>query len=88
MKYTKIKIQTLPDKDKIQLLEFETGGGISSVKGSRYVKSVYNIAMSNLDAKSLYGWAKTQSSAYEKVKTDENVDLKAILNTEDDSFNA
>ena len=39
LKYTDIKLQTLQDKDLILLKEKNIRGGISSVKGDRYVKS-------------------------------------------------
>ena len=42
LKYTKIKIQTLQDKDMILLLKNNIRGGISSVMGDRYVRSDEN----------------------------------------------
>ena len=39
MKYTGINLQTLQDKDLILTLEKCIRGGISSVRGDRYVKS-------------------------------------------------
>ena len=39
LKYTNIKIQTLQDKDMTLLLENNVRGGVSSVMGSRFVKS-------------------------------------------------
>ena len=39
MKYTKVKLQTLQDKDTILLLEKSIRGCISSVMGDRYVQS-------------------------------------------------
>ena len=40
LKYTDIILQTLQDKDLILLIENNIRGGISSVMGDRYVKSV------------------------------------------------
>ena len=42
LKYTDIKLQTLPEKDLILLLENNIRGGISSIIGDRYVKSSEN----------------------------------------------
>ena len=42
LKYTRINLQTLQDKDLILLLENNIRGGISSVMGNRYVKSDEN----------------------------------------------
>ena len=39
LKYTRINLQTLQDKDMIFLLENNIRGGISSVMGDRYIKS-------------------------------------------------
>ena len=42
LKYTGINLETLQDKDMILLLENYIRGGISSVKGDRYIKSDEN----------------------------------------------
>ena len=40
LKHSSIRLQTLQDKDEILLFENKFTGGISSVMGDRYVKSV------------------------------------------------
>ena len=45
LKYTNIKLQSLQDKDLILLIENNIRGGVSSVKGDRYVKSDENKKM-------------------------------------------
>ena len=54
MKHTDIKLQTLQDKDMILILENITRGGVSSVMGSRYVKTDEDKKILNVDANNLY----------------------------------
>ena len=42
LKYTRINLETLQDKDMILLLENNIRGGISSVMGDRYIQSDEN----------------------------------------------
>ena len=85
LKYTGINLQTLQDKDMILLLENNIRGGISSVMGDRYVKSDKNGKILYFDANNLYGHSMSESSPYDEIKSDDNVNLDDILNTLDDS---
>ena len=57
MKHTDIKLQTLQDKDMILFLENNIRGGVSSIMGSRYVKSEEDKKFLYVDANNLYGRA-------------------------------
>ena len=85
LKYTGMNLQTLQDKDMILLLENNTRGGVSSVCGSRYVKSDDNKKILYIDANNLYGHSVSQPLSYDKIKFDQNFKLENILNTPDDS---
>ena len=85
LKYTRIKLQTLQDKDMISLLENNIRGGISSVMGDRYVKSEENKKILYIEANNLYRWAMCQYLPYDDIKIDGDVKLEDILNTSDDS---
>ena len=69
----------------ILLLESNIRGGISSVKGDRYIKSDKNKKILYIDANNLYGWAMSKSLPYDEIKLDNIVNLEDILNTRDDS---
>ena len=84
LKYTGINLQALQDKDIILLLENNILGGISSVMGGRYIKSVENKIL-YIDAKNLYGHSMSQPLPYDEIKFDQNIKLEDILNTPDDS---
>ena len=60
-------------------------GGISSVKGDKYVKSDKNKEISYVDANNFYGHSMCQPLPYDEIKLDKNVKLEDILNTNDDS---
>ena len=86
LKYTNIKLQTLQDKETILLLENGIRGGISGVKGDRYIKSDENKKILYVDANNLNGFGMSQPLPYDDIKFDtENVCLGEILNTPDDS---
>ena len=68
MKYTDIKLQTLPDKDLILLLDNNIRGGISSVMGDRYVKSDENKKLTYMDATNLYGHSMSQLLLYDEIE--------------------
>ena len=85
MKHTDIKLQTLQDKDMILILENITRGGVSSVMGSRYVKTDEDKKILNVDANNLYGWAMSEYLPYDEINFDRNVNLENILKTPDDS---
>ena len=85
LKYTGINLQTLQDKDMILLLENNIRGGISSVKGDRYVKSNEIKLLLYIDANNLYGHSMSQTPTYDEIKFDQNVKLDDILNTVDNS---
>ena len=53
-------------------------GGISSVLGSRYINSDENKKTLHFDAKTLYGWAMSESLPYDEIKFDRNVKLEEI----------
>ena len=85
LKYTGINLQTLKDKDMILLLKSNIRGGISSVKGDRYVKSEKNEKILYIDANNLYGHSMSQPLPYDEIEFDKNVKLEEILNTPNDS---
>ena len=86
LKHTKIKLQTLQDKDMILLLENGIRGGISGVMGDRYVKSDKNKKMSYFDSTNFYGFGMSQPLPYDDINFEtENVCLEEILNTPDDN---
>ena len=60
LKYTDIKLETLPDKDLILLLKSNIRGGILSVMGDRYVKSDDNKKIIYMDATNFYGHSMSQ----------------------------
>ena len=68
LKYIDIKLQTLQDKDLILLLENNIRGGISSVRGDRYVKSDENKKILYMDATNLYGHSMSQMLPYDEIK--------------------
>ena len=69
----------------ILLLDNNFRGGISSVKGDRYVKSDENKKILYVDAFNLYGWAMSQSLPYDEIKFETCVTLEDILNTPSDN---
>ena len=69
----------------ILLLENNIRGGVSSIMGSRYVKSDEDKKILYVDANNLYGWAMSEYLPYDEIKFDRNVKLEDILNTPDDS---
>ena len=91
LKYTNIKLQTLQDKDLILLLENNIRGGISSVMGSRYVKSDENNKITYVDATNLDGHSMSQMLPYDEIEMWHGHPdkywkwLDEILNTPDDS---
>ena len=68
MKYTDIKLQTLQDKDLILTLKNIIRGGISSVKGGRYIKSDYNKTILYMDATNFYGHSMSQMLPYNELE--------------------
>ena len=80
-KHTDIKLQTLQYKDMILLLENSIRGGVSSIMGSRYVKSYEDKNILYVDTNTLYGWAMSEKLPYDEIKLDNNVKLEDILNT-------
>ena len=85
LKYTRINLQTLQDKDMILLLEKIIRGGIISVMGDRYVKSDDDKKILYVDATNLYGWAMSEYLPCDEIKYDNNVKIEDILNNPDDS---
>ena len=85
LKYKRINLQTLQDKDMILLLEINIRGGISSVMKDRYVKSDENEKILYKDANKLYGWAMSEYLPYDEIKFDNNVKLDDLLNTPNDA---
>ena len=85
LKYTRIKLQTLQDKDMILLIENNIRGAISSVMGDRYVKSTDTKKRLYVDANNLYGHSLSEPLPYDEIKFDNNVKLEDILNTPNDS---
>ena len=68
LKYTGINLQTLQDKDLILTLENNIRGGVSSVMGDRYVKSVENKKIIYTDATNLYGYSMIQPLPYDEIE--------------------
>ena len=68
----------------ILLLENNIRGGISSVKGDRYVQSDENKKILYVDANNLYGWAMSEYLPYDEINIDRIVKLEEILKTPDD----
>ena len=60
LKYTRLNLQTLQDKDMILLLEYNVRGGIGSVMGGKYKKSDENKKILYVDANILYGHSTSQ----------------------------
>ena len=81
LKYARINLQTVQDKDMILLLENSIRGGISSVMGDRYVKSDDNKKILYIDANIIYGHSMSQTLPYDEIKFDKKVKLKDILDT-------
>ena len=71
----------------ILLLENNIRGGISSVMGDRYVKSIDNKKILYIDANNCYGHSMSEPLPYEEIKLENIVKLEDILNTPDDSDN-
>ena len=65
---TDIKLQTLQDKDMILTLENNIRGGVSSVMGDRYVKSVKNKKKIYMDASNIYGHSMSQMLPYDEIE--------------------
>ena len=65
------------------LLESKTRGGISSVIGDRYVKSVEK--MIYFDAIILFGHSVSQPLPFDELEFEKKFCLKEILNTADDN---
>ena len=71
----------------ILLLENKIRGGVSSIMGSRYVKSDEDKKISYVVANNLYGWAMSEYLPYDENKFDRIVKLEDIIKTPDDSDN-
>ena len=67
LKYTGINLQTLPDKDKILLLDKNIRGGISSVMGDRHVISDENKKILYAYSNNLYGHSMSESLLYDEI---------------------
>ena len=91
LKYTKIKLQTLQDKDLILFSENNIRRSISSVMGDRYVILDDNKEILYMDATNLYGHSMSQFLSYDDIEMwhghpDLYVNkLEEISNTPDDS---
>ena len=68
LQYTDIKLQTLQDKDMISTLENNIRGGVSSVMGDRYVKSVKNKKTIYMDGSNIYGHSMSQMLLYDEIE--------------------
>ena len=85
LKYTRINLQTLQDKDMILFLEIKIRGGVISVMGDRCINSDENKKILYADANNLYGHSMSQPLPFDEIEFDQNVTLEDILNTPDDS---
>ena len=68
----------------ILLLENNFRGGISSLCGSRYIKSDNNTNILYIDAITLCGWAMSDYLPYDEIEFNKNVKLEDTLNNPDD----
>ena len=68
LKITKIKLDSVKEKDLLLLLENNIRGGISSVMRPRYIESDENTKLLYIDANNLYGWAISQYLPTEDFK--------------------
>ena len=68
LKYTGINLQTLQDYDLFLILENNIRGGISSIKGDRYVKSDDIKKIKYMDATNLYGHSMIQPLLYDEIE--------------------
>ena len=68
----------------ILLLENNIRGGISSLRGDRYVKMDEYEKIMYIDALKLYGHSVNHYLAYDEIKFDRNIWLEDISNTRDD----
>ena len=84
-KHTKIKLQTLQDKDIILLLENIIRGGLGRIMGSRYVKSDEDKNILYVEANNLSGRAMSEYLPYDEIIFDNKVKLENTLDTPDDS---
>ena len=87
IKHTDFKLQILQDKDMILLSEKNIRGGIYSVMGDRYVKSIENKKIIYLDANNLYGHSMSQPLKLVEIIFERKVCLEDILITPDNSDN-
>ena len=62
----------------IMLLENNMRGGISSVKGDRYVQKDANKKILYVDANTLYEWAMSEYLPLDEINFHRNVKLKKI----------
>ena len=67
LKYN-IKLQTLQNNEMILLLENNMRGGISSVRGDRYVKSDENKKILYIGANNFYCWAMSESLHHDEIE--------------------
>ena len=67
LKNTGISLQTNQDKEVILLLQIYIRGGMSSVKGDRYVKSVETEKILYIDDNILFGWPMSESLPYDEI---------------------
>ena len=91
LKYTDIKLQFLPEKDLILLIQNIIRGGLCSVMGDRYVKSDENKILFYMDATNIYGHSMSQLLPYSEIEMwhgdpDKYCNwFEVILNTPDDN---
>ena len=75
LKYTRINLQTLQDKDMILMIENNLRGSISSVVGERYVKSADTKNILYQDCTDLYGYSMSQSLPYDEIKFEKDFSM-------------
>ena len=80
-----MNLQTLQDKDLILTIEKNIRGGVSSIKGDRWVKSDEKKMIFFIDAINLYGHSICQSLPYDEIKFDKIVKVEDLLKTPDNS---
>ena len=81
LKITKIKLDSIKDKELLLLLENNIRGGNSSVMGPRYNESDETTKRLYIDANNLFGWAMSQylpTGDFKKIKFLENDDSSYV----------
>ena len=83
LKFTKIKLTYIKDKELLLLLKIIICAGVSSVMGDGYVEPDENTKLLYIDANNLVGWTLSQplpNSEFEKLDISQMLKLKRKQN--------